>query len=131
MYFLIIGIDKPGFVSIFLLSRGARPGEQIVHPRELSNALAAFDRLSAQLAQDLMASWKLDPSYILKLERKTPSLHDLYAELLDKIGKCIQEAHPAAVLVHGDTTSAQIAHPACPCNRSPPPGNRNPHPGSC
>ncbi|HEU0118330.1 MAG TPA: DUF2336 domain-containing protein, partial [Alphaproteobacteria bacterium] len=27
-----LGIDKPGFVSIFLLSRGSRPGEQIVHP---------------------------------------------------------------------------------------------------
>jgi len=61
-----IGINKPGFVSIFLLSRGARPGEQIVHPRELSNALAAFDRLTIPLAQDLLNSWKHDPSYLLK-----------------------------------------------------------------
>jgi uncharacterized protein (DUF2336 family) len=59
-----VGIDKPGFVSIFLLSRGARPGEQVVHPRELSYALAAFDRLSISLAQDLLQRWKLDPSYL-------------------------------------------------------------------
>jgi hypothetical protein len=61
-----IGIDKSGFVSIFLLSRGARQGEQIVHPRELSYALAAFDRLSTTLAQDLLRSWKEDPSYLTK-----------------------------------------------------------------
>lgn len=60
-----IGIDKAGFVSIFLLSRGARPGEQIVHPRELSYALAAFDRLSVGLAQDLLHNWKQDPSYFI------------------------------------------------------------------
>jgi len=61
-----LAIDKSGFVSIFLLSRGARPGEQIVHPRELSHALAAFDRLTAAQAQDLLHSWKVDPSYLLQ-----------------------------------------------------------------
>jgi uncharacterized protein (DUF2336 family) len=59
-----LGIDKPGFVSIFLLSRGARNGEQIVHPRELSFALAAFDRLTVRLAQDLLNNWRKDPSYL-------------------------------------------------------------------
>lgn len=61
-----IGIDKSGFVSIFLLSRGSRPGEQIVHPRELSYALAAFDRLTTRLAQDLLRSWREDPTYLLQ-----------------------------------------------------------------
>jgi len=59
-----IGIDKSGFVSIFLLARGARPGEQIVHPRELSYALSAFDRLTPRLAQDLLETWRKDPSYL-------------------------------------------------------------------
>jgi hypothetical protein len=59
-----LGIDKSGFVSIFLLSRGARPGDQIVHPRELSHALAAFDRLTVRMAQDLLLNWKEDPSYL-------------------------------------------------------------------
>jgi uncharacterized protein (DUF2336 family) len=65
-----IGIDKAGFVSIFLLSRGARPGEQIVHPRELSYALAAFDRLSVGLAQDLLHNWKQDPSYFVNKKQQ-------------------------------------------------------------
>jgi uncharacterized protein (DUF2336 family) len=60
-----IGVDKPSFVSIFLLSRGARPGEQIVNPRELSGALAAFDRLNTQAARQLVDSWKEDPSYLV------------------------------------------------------------------
>jgi len=59
-----LGIDKAAFVSIFLLARGARAGEQIVHPRELSFALSAFDRLSVRLAQDLLNNWRKDPSYL-------------------------------------------------------------------
>jgi len=59
-----IGIDKAGFVSIFLLSRGARADEQIVHPRELSEALMAFDRLTVKASQDMLHSWKLNPDYL-------------------------------------------------------------------
>jgi len=61
-----IGIDKPGFVSLFLLSRGGRPGDQVVHPRELSFALEAFDRLTPAIAQDLLHSWVVNPSYFAK-----------------------------------------------------------------
>ncbi len=58
-----INADKPEFVSLFLLSRGGRPGEQVVHPRELSYAIAAFDRLTPSVARDLLHSWTADPSY--------------------------------------------------------------------
>ena len=61
-----INIEKPSFVSMFLLSRGARGGEQIVHPRELSYALAAFDRLTQKNSQDMLHSWKKDPSYFTR-----------------------------------------------------------------
>ncbi len=60
-----IEVDKPSFVSIFLLSRGARPGEQIVNPKELSSALAAFDKLDVNTAKTLVETWKKDPSYLL------------------------------------------------------------------
>jgi uncharacterized protein (DUF2336 family) len=50
------GIDKGHFASIFLLSRGARPGEQIVDPRELSRILAFYDRLSPETARALVRS---------------------------------------------------------------------------
>lgn len=58
-----IGVEKPNFVSLFLLSRGARAGEQIVHPRELSYALETFDRMSTATAKDLLHSWTVDPAY--------------------------------------------------------------------
>ena len=66
-----IGIDKPNFVSLFLLSRGGRPGEQIVHPRELSYALAAFDRMSPSVAKALLHSWSANPEYFSKHEDET------------------------------------------------------------
>lgn len=65
-----LGIDKPSFVSIFLLSRGARPGEQIVNPRELSGAIAAFDKVDVATAKSLVESWKRDPSYLLSRLKK-------------------------------------------------------------
>jgi len=60
-----LAMEKPNFVSIFLLSRGARGGEQIVHPRELNNALLAFDRLNPTVAEQLLTTWRQDPSYLL------------------------------------------------------------------
>jgi len=60
-----IDIDKANFVSIFLLSRGARPDDQIVHPRELSEALEAYDRLNHALAQSMLYSWRENPAYLL------------------------------------------------------------------
>lgn len=59
-----IGITKGSFVSLFLLSRGARDGEQIVHPQELSFALTAFDRLDQALAQEMLTTWKSHPEYL-------------------------------------------------------------------
>ncbi|MBI3420363.1 MAG: DUF2336 domain-containing protein [Proteobacteria bacterium] len=58
-------VDKPSFVSIFLLSRGARPGEQIVNPRELSQAISAYDRVDAPTARKIIDSWKKNPNFIL------------------------------------------------------------------
>jgi uncharacterized protein (DUF2336 family) len=59
-------VDKASFVSIFLLSRGARPGEQIVNPRELSQAITTFDRLDVEKAMQVIESWKKKPDYLLK-----------------------------------------------------------------
>ena len=73
-----IGIDKAGFVSLFLLSRGGRPGDQIVHPRELSHALATFDRLSPAIAKDLLYSWSSNPEYFHKHAQETIA-EDRYA----------------------------------------------------
>ncbi len=60
-----IGVEKPQFVSLFLLSQGARGSAQIVHPRELNQALLAFDRLTPPVARQLLDNWRRDPSYLL------------------------------------------------------------------
>lgn len=60
-----IGVEKPQFVSLFLLSQGGRGGAQIVHPRELNQALSAFDRLTPPVARQLLDNWRRDPSYLL------------------------------------------------------------------
>lgn len=67
-----VGIEKANFVSLFLLSRGGRGGgEQVVHPRELSCALEAFDRMTPSTAKDLLTTWSADPSYFLKHQEET------------------------------------------------------------
>jgi uncharacterized protein (DUF2336 family) len=63
--------EKAEFVSLFLLSRGARRGEQVVQPRELNHALAAFDRLTPPVAQQMLASWRMNPSYLLDKAHRT------------------------------------------------------------
>jgi uncharacterized protein (DUF2336 family) len=67
-------IDKATFVSVFLLARGARADEQVVHPRELSLALAAYDRLTQPNAQDLLRSWQQDPA-CLSQQNDSDSAH--------------------------------------------------------
>jgi len=57
-----IHIDKGNFVSIFLMSRGCRAGEQIVQPRELSLSLGAYDRLTPETALAMLQTWQMNPA---------------------------------------------------------------------
>lgn len=57
-------IEKTNFASIFLLGRRARPGEQIVDPRELSRVLALYDRLDADDCRAVLEELRLDPGYL-------------------------------------------------------------------
>ncbi|MEJ0062811.1 MAG: DUF2336 domain-containing protein [Alphaproteobacteria bacterium] len=65
-------MEKPQFVSIFLLSRAARRDEQVVHPRELNHALLAFDRLNPVVARQLLDTWRRDPSYLIDRAQGRP-----------------------------------------------------------
>lgn len=57
-------IEKGRFASIFLLSRGARPGEQLVDPRELSRVLAFFDKVTPAAARAAMDVWRRQPDIV-------------------------------------------------------------------
>ena len=56
-----IEIEKGTFVSIFLMSRGGRKDDQIVHPRELSQAIDAYDKLPPEMAKAILEQWRNDP----------------------------------------------------------------------
>jgi len=64
-----LGIDKPTFTSIFLLSRVGRRDEQIVDPGELAGVLKLFDQAASVTAQSLVARWRSDPDYIAAVDR--------------------------------------------------------------
>lgn len=62
-----LSIDKGAFISIFLMARGGRPDDQIVHPRELSVAMQTFDRLKPAMAEAMVQSWRIDPSDVYRI----------------------------------------------------------------
>jgi uncharacterized protein (DUF2336 family) len=64
-----VGIEKSDFASIFLLSRRARPGEQIVDPKELSRVLAFFDRIKPEAAEAVLRRWHRDPAYLASISQ--------------------------------------------------------------
>ncbi|MGO1119392.1 DUF2336 domain-containing protein [Rhodovibrionaceae bacterium A322] len=59
-----LGIAKPIFTSIFLMSRKGRPGDQRVDPGELSRVLNLFDRVKTDAAQSVLKRWQRDPEYL-------------------------------------------------------------------
>jgi uncharacterized protein (DUF2336 family) len=64
-----IGMNKPDFGSLFLLSRAARPGDKSVDPREVARAMSFFDRLKPEIANKVVARWKLDPNYLFAIKQ--------------------------------------------------------------
>ncbi len=64
-----LGIEKPTFTSIFLLSRVGRRDEQIVDPGELGNILKLYDQTNKESAQQVVARWRSNPDYIAAVER--------------------------------------------------------------
>lgn len=68
-----LAIDKGIFISIFLMARGGRSNEQVVHPRELSIAMQTFDRLNPAMAESMVQSWRIDPSTVYKVAEAAQS----------------------------------------------------------
>jgi uncharacterized protein (DUF2336 family) len=64
-----LGVDKPVFTSIFLMSRKGRPGDQLVDPAELSRVLALFDRVKPEAATTVLRRWRRDPDYLYAIKR--------------------------------------------------------------
>ena len=67
-----VGINKPDFTSIFLLSRSARPGDKVVDPSELSAVISLFDRMRPYSAIKVLRRWRLDPNFLFALKQLEP-----------------------------------------------------------
>ena len=64
-----VGIGKPDFTSIFLLSRSACPGDKVVDPSELSAVISLFDRITSESAIKVLRQWRLDPDFLFALKK--------------------------------------------------------------
>jgi uncharacterized protein (DUF2336 family) len=64
-----IDIEKAAFAAIFILSRRARPGEQVVEPDEVNNVLAFYDRLDVKAAKRMLRRWQREPDYLDAIRR--------------------------------------------------------------
>jgi uncharacterized protein (DUF2336 family) len=62
-------IDKAHFASIFLLSRGARPGDKVVDPGELSQVLAFYEGVKPETARKVVERWRVDPDFLFALKQ--------------------------------------------------------------
>ena len=59
-----IGIDKPDFATIFMLSRKAHSSDRVTNPRELSKVLEFFDRLKPDIARKVLSRWQRSSEYL-------------------------------------------------------------------
>jgi hypothetical protein len=64
-----IGMNKPDFGSLFLLSRAARPGDKTVDPTEVTRVMKFYDRVRADTAKKVLDRWKLDPDYLFAIQQ--------------------------------------------------------------
>lgn len=53
-----IGIEKPVFASLFLLSRKGRPSEKLTDPQEVAQVMALYDRIDPKAAGVVVRLWQ-------------------------------------------------------------------------
>ncbi len=72
-----LGIEKAAFISIFLLSHNGKPDEPLMNPRDLTHALASFDRMDTKTARQVVESWSANPRYFKPSEDTSPDEESL------------------------------------------------------
>lgn len=101
--------------NAILLCMGTRP--EIIKMAPVYHALRAshlqplvlHTGQHREMADPMYEFFGMRPDMNLALERQRPSLSHLSALMLDKLGHIFEASAPAAVLVHGDTSSALMA----------------------
>lgn len=66
-----------------------------------------------ELLEQVLDIFNVVPDYDLKIMKENQSLFDITTDILNSIGRIINEIKPEIVLVHGDTTTAFATSLAC------------------
>lgn len=101
--------------NTILLCMGTRP--EIIKMAPVYHALRATDLeplvlhtgQHREMADPMYDFFGMRPALSLELQRQRQTLSHLSALMVDKIGQILEDSPPAAVLVHGDTSSALMA----------------------
>ena len=59
-----IGMPKDDFVTLFTLTRKARPGRPAIRKAELTRVLELYDRIERQSARAIIGRWRRDSDYL-------------------------------------------------------------------
>ena len=58
-----VGVDKPIFASLFLLSRKGRPSDRVTDPQEVAQVMDLFDRIDPKAAEKVLRQWQRDTEF--------------------------------------------------------------------
>ena len=109
-----------------LLFAGTRP--EIVKLAPVLEALGNSDALEGMLCvtgqhstmlEQALEAFDLNPSLNLQVMSENQSLEELTARIVTGVSRVIKELDPAAVLVHGDTTTTMASALAAAYNKKP------------
>ncbi len=64
-----LDMPKTTFATTYLLSRRGKAGSRVTDPRALARALAMFDKIDPQTAQEVLKSWRRNEDYQTAIER--------------------------------------------------------------
>lgn len=67
-----VGIDKPNFASLFMLTRKAHAKAKVISPRELTPVLEFFENIKPEQANALLERWRRDPDYLDSIRALEP-----------------------------------------------------------
>lgn len=66
-----------------------------------------------QMLDAVLKAFEVVPDYDLSIMKEKQNLFDITVNILDKMGKVLDEVHPDVVLVHGDTSTTFVTALAC------------------
>ena len=81
--------------------------------REHLNTVVCVTGQHRQMLDQVMEAFGVVPDYDLSIMKENQTLFDITTNILNEIGKILDEVRPDVVLVHGDTSTTFVTSLAC------------------